>query len=269
MSAVTLTVVDVQPMGDALNRLVLSSPGLSKERIPEFFQGLHIKLFFKQAHQAELVLPQRDENGKIVWPSEEEKPLARTYSIVDFDAANHSITVDFVLHQDYGIASEFARLAKPGDQLGFAGPGPITMVRPNAKQYLLVGDLSATPAISAVLKTLASDNSVHVIIELESFNNKALVAQQYFNGREHQVTFVEQQFADKTHILELVHHLNIAESQQDWSIALAGEHLTVVAIRKYLRQMNFDKKSLYAVPYWRYQQNEETYHAQRHEVMDT
>ncbi|MEP1382313.1 MAG: siderophore-interacting protein [Paraglaciecola sp.] len=269
MSAIILTVTSVTPMGGALNRLVLSAPGLTSERIPKFYQGLHIKLFFKQPHQAELVLPQRDENDKIVWATADKKPLARTYSIVDFDAENHSITVDFVLHRDYGIASEFAKLAKPGDILGFAGPGLITMVDPTAKQHLLVGDLSAMPAIAAVLNTLTDDDSVRVFIELESGCDQALITQHYFTGREHQVTFVEQKFADKSQILELVSNLNIAETKQNWSIALAGEHLTVVSIRKYLRQMDFDKKALYAVPYWRNQQNEETYHAERHEVMDT
>lgn len=269
MSAIILTVTSVTPMGGALNRLVMSSPGLTSERIPKFYQGLHIKLFFKQPHQAELELPQRNENDKIVWPEANKKPLARTYSIVDFDAENHSITVDFVLHRDYGIASEFAKLAKPGDTLGFAGPGLITMINPSAKQHLLVGDLSAMPAIAAVLSTLANDSNVQVIIELERGSNQALITQQYFAGREHQVTFVEQKFADKSQILELIRKLNIAETKQNWSIALAGEHLTVISIRKYLRQLDFDKKSLYAVPYWRNQQDEETYHAQRHEVMDT
>lgn len=269
MSALTLTVKSVTPMGDALNRLVMSSPGLTSERIPTFYQGLHIKLFFKQPHQAELELPQRNENDKIVWPEANKKPLARTYSIVDFDAENHSITVDFVLHRDYGIASEFAKLARPGDTLGFAGPGLITMINPSAKQHLLVGDLSAMPAIAAVLSTLANDDSVRVIIELENGDNQSLITQQYFAGREEQVVFVEQKFSDKFEILTMVEKLKIADTKEDWSIALAGEHQTVVAIRKYLRNINFDKKALYAVPYWRHQHNEETYHAQRHEIMDT
>ncbi|WP_289031260.1 siderophore-interacting protein [uncultured Paraglaciecola sp.] len=269
MTAIILTLVSVTPMGGALNRLVLSSPELTSERIPAFFAGLHIKLFFKQPHQAELVLPQRDENDKIVWPEADKKPLARTYSIADFDAENHTITVDFVLHRDYGIASEFAKLAKPGDRLGFAGPGLITMVNPSAEQHLLVGDLSAMPAIAAVLNTLTLKDSVRVIIELERSVDQTLITQQYFAAREHQVTFVEQKFTDKSEILELVRNLQISNTKDQWSIALAGEHLTVVSIRKYLRQIDFDKKSLYAVPYWRNQQNEETYHAQRHEVMDT
>ena len=257
------------PMGGALNRLVLSSPGLTCERIPSFYQGLHIKLFFKQPHQTELVLPQRDKNDKVLWPDADKKPLARTYSIVDFDAENHLITVDFVLHRDYGIASEFAKLAKPGDVLGFAGPGLITMVNPQAKRHLLVGDLSAMPAISAVLNTLANDNSVTVIIELEKGGNQALITEQYFKGREEQVNFIEQNFSDKSALLKIVEQLNIEETKAQWSIALAGEHLTVVSLRKYLRQMDFDKKSLYAVPYWRNQQDEETYHAERHNVMDS
>lgn len=269
MSALILTVRSVTPMGGALNRLVMSSPGLTRERIPHYYQGLHIKLFFKQPHQAGLVLPQRDENDKIVWPDADKNPLARTYSIVDFDAENHSITVDFVLHRDYGIASEFARLAKPGDVLGFAGPGLITMVNPNAKLHLLVGDLSAMPAISAVLKTLANDDSVRVIIELEKGCNQALITEQYFTGREEQVNFIEQNFSDKSVLLKIVEQLNIEKNKSHWSIALAGEHSTVVSLRKYLRQMDFDKKSLYAVPYWRNQQDEETYHAERHNVMDT
>lgn len=53
------------------------------------------------------------------------------------------------------------------------------------------------------------------------------------------------------------------------SAFIAGENGAVLACRKQLIQdFGLSKKQLYAIPYWRRGQDEETYHERRHEIMD-
>lgn len=263
-----LRVVASENIGGLFQRITLSGDGLNAERIPPAWQGLHIKLFFRQPHQAALVLPYRKQ-GKIVWPAAENKPLARTFSIYAFDEAKQQLQVDFVRHNEYGIACDFATRAKPGDELGFAGPGPMQLVRGDTPSVLLIGDLAGVPAIASVAAALEVSCRAQLLIEVENEQQMAVVQQQYFANSRHNLRFIVQNYSDKTELLVQVQTLGIQHSPQQWGVAIAAEHQSVLAVRRYLRRLDFNKQQLYAVPYWHYQKNEESYHAQRHDVMDS
>ena len=268
MSALKLTVVESHTIGNLMQRLVLSGEGLAGDRIPDDFHGLHIKLFFKQTGQTELTLPTL-ENGKVSWPADALKPIARTYSIFNFDRETQQLTVDFVLHAAPGIACDFARNAKTGDTVGFAGPGPIRLANHQAQNFLIVGDLSAVPAISSIANTLPPLANAHILIELEDISESDVIFENYFPASRHTIHFLKQEFNDATNLIEALSRLEIRSDTQNWSITLAGEHYTVIELRKYFRHRGFNKDWMYAVPYWRHQLNEESYHLERHQVMDT
>jgi len=268
MQPLKLTVVKTYPIGHSMQRLILTGAGLTQERIPGNFGGLHIKLLFKKHNQEKLELPDF-KDGKLYWPAADKKPVARTYSIADFDVAKKELTVDFVKHSPSGIACDFATQCSPGDDIGFSGPGLKQLINTTASNYLLVGDLSAVPAISAVLKHIPQLKNTYVYIELENLNDVEDIKEQYFSNAPSQLTFVKQEFRPTETILPMIRDLPIPSASNDWSITLAGEHQTVVDIRKYFSEKNFHKTFVYAVPYWRKDFTEEGYHEFRHETMDT
>lgn len=80
-----------------------------------------------------------------------EKVVMRGYTLIDPDEENGRATVDFYRHQ--GCASNWARLARPGDtfdvsMLGSKDPRPAD----DPDEYVLVGDSAALPAINDLLE---------------------------------------------------------------------------------------------------------------------
>lgn len=266
MNALTLTVVRTESMGPALKRLILTGNGLA--RIPQQHAGLHIKLFFKTKIQTCLTLPSRDAMGKIQWPANDLKPIARTYSIAGYDRIANELAVDFVLHEAPGPAADFARSAQPGDELGFAGPGPVTLFNPDCQHHILSGDLSAVPALAAVAKVLPESATPTVFLELPQGVSISDIRTHYFpSTRTELITFQSTQPSAQLHLDTIAQHIREQIPTQT-SLTIAGEHSSVVFLRNEARKLGYPKANIYAVPYWRHTLNEETYHAERHDVMD-
>lgn len=224
--------------------------------------GAHIKLFFPNPDQQAPDLPFRNSLGKITWPNGK-KPITRTYTVRDFDEEQQLLVIDFVRHEDFGIAADWAKHASPGDLLGLAGPGGPARFKIDAEYWIFVGDLSAIPMIAASLEQLPKDAHGEVWIEIEDDSDQI-----HLNKPEH----IKLHWCKGPHELNnnIRHSLqNLDWKNKDISVSLAGENSTVVELRKILRQ-NFQlpKSNLYAVPYWKQGHNEEAYHEERHQVMD-
>jgi NADPH-dependent ferric siderophore reductase len=89
----------------------------------------------------------------------------RTFTPRYFDDRRRELTLDIVLH-DHGAATDWARAARPGDEVAVSGPGRSEDLDPSARSYLLAGDESAIPAIGQLLEALPGDHPVEVHIEL-------------------------------------------------------------------------------------------------------
>lgn len=97
--------------------------------------------------------------------SPEKLPTRRTYTVRESDPAAQTLTIDFVVHGDEGVAGPWARTARPGDSLVLTGAGGGYSPDPEAPWHLMIGDLTAVPAISAALDALAADAVGEVLIE--------------------------------------------------------------------------------------------------------
>ena len=266
MSPLTLTVVTSQPIADgALQRLKLTGEGL--QRIPDDYYGKHIKLLFKRDGQQRLQLP-IVEHGKVRWPDPAQKPFARTYSIYQYDRLRNELTVDFVAHQPAGVASRFASQARPGDELGFSGPGPATLIDRASRAFLLVADLSALPAVAAIAESLRYYQQLHILLELVEPRLAEQLIAQYLPTTAPYVRVVPQRFNPQQTLVEPFTNALAQLPEQGTSIVLAGEHSSVVTLRKICRDAGIARSALYAVPYWRHLQDEDSYHNERHEVLD-
>ena len=260
-----LTVIQSTRLAGGMQRVILTGDGLS--RIPQYHAGLHIKMLIPQAHQQQPVLPTWTEEG-IQWPAKELKPISRTYSIRHYDRELNHLTVDFVLHQEPGPASDWAQNCQPGDKVGFAGPGLTPLYDVTANELLLIGDKSAVPAINAVINEAATRHAsmkIRVLIEHQGDAPELEIEAQHQDA-DIEVQFLPQRIVPEQTILPAVAKLELDLTSA--SIMVAGEHHTVAAMIRTYKNAGINKKRVYAVPYWKYQHSEEAYHVARHEFMD-
>ncbi|AXE23893.1 siderophore-interacting protein [Streptomyces globosus] len=109
----------------------------------------HVKLLFPEP-DGSLRLP--EQNGTVLaWPRP--APTSREYTVRRHDPVAGEIDIDFALHGN-GLASDWARAARPGAVVHVAGP-PGGLVVPDAyDRYVLAGDITALPAIARRLEEL-------------------------------------------------------------------------------------------------------------------
>lgn len=255
-----LDVVKKTAIGEGLTRITLSGPEL--QGFPVRSEGSHIKLFIPQAHQVWPIMPTLSEKG-VRWPRVEEKPIVRTYSVRAYRESEQELDIEFVNHCPKSPASGWAQRASIGSKIGIAGPGGPNPILNPASWSLLAGDLSALPAISALLECGAIAGEAKVLIELDSMDQRIGL----YPTTKIDVQWVRR-IPGQQALLKAVQQVDIPLGVS-LSGFIAGESTFVVAARKYLcDQFGFTKSNLYAVPYWRRGQNEEAYHADRHEIMD-
>ncbi len=102
---------------------------------------------------------------KLIFPTPgEARPLMRTYTVRHHRDAE--IDVDFVIHDTAGPASQWALDTQPGDRILIGGPGPKKLVNEQADWFLLVGDMTALPAISVNLGLLPANARGYAVIEV-------------------------------------------------------------------------------------------------------
>ncbi|RUR00976.1 siderophore-interacting protein [Labedella endophytica] len=98
--------------------------------------------------------------------SPEDLPVTRTYTVRSVDAAARTLTIDFVVHGDEGLAGPWADHARPGDRLTFSGPGGGYAPDPAADWHLFAADQSALPATAAALEALPADARGIAVIQV-------------------------------------------------------------------------------------------------------
>lgn len=258
-----LEVVKAFDLSPAMRRIILGGEDL--HGFPVDSGGAHIKVFLPLAGQTRPRLPTLGPNGPI-WPPRDVKPITRTYSVRKYCAIKNELTVDFVLHGDHSPAAGWAQNAKPGDFLGVAGPGgPDPLLKP-APFHVLAGDLTALPAIAALLEELPQAAQGKVF--LWSPSSASRIELEHPPGVTLMWLHSSQQSCTDLMLSAVQEQLPLGW-RGELSAFIGGENSMVLALRQYLcEQFGLAKGSMYATPYWRYGQDEETYHQERHRIMD-
>lgn len=103
-----------------------------------------------------------------------QKPLMRTYTIRR--QREREIDVLFALHGEHGAgpATSWALSTKVGDAMTIRGPGPAKPSPANCEFYLIAGDMSALPAISANLERM--DRAARGVAVLEIQHEEDAIA---------------------------------------------------------------------------------------------
>ena len=152
-------VVRTSSIGTGLVRLTLGGEGT--DGFESHAPDEHVKLIFPEP-DGSLRLP--EPNGNMLrWPRP--RPTAREYTVRRYDPVAREIDIDVALHEG-GLASEWARAARPGSVLHVAGP-PGGLIVPHAyDRYLLAGDITALPAIARRLEELPGDVKGWAFVEV-------------------------------------------------------------------------------------------------------
>lgn len=213
----------------------------------------------------EVHFPTIDENHEWVYPPKEVAPSIRTYTHRGIDLEKNEVFIDFADHGDGGPASKWAREAEVGAKLGVMMRLDGKELYPEAEWYLLAGDATAIPVLSAILETLPETAKGICIIEVHGkedeqiLETKADIEFRWLHNDQPQIS---------SEIAEVIKSIDIPEISKFGYVAC--EFSSVKEIRTYLRkEKNWTSKELYAFSYWKAGKAENESQADRHEEKES
>ena len=185
-------------------------------------------------------------NGKSV--------ATRSYTVRRFDPDAQQIEMDFVVHGDHGIACAWAAGAAAGDEILAGGPGPKKLLNLTGEWYLIIGDMSALPAIGANLAHLPADATGTALIEiLDAADQQELTAP---SGVDIQWLVNPDPARSIDIVMNAVRALDWSQAQcEAW---VAGELDVVRSVRSFLKDdKGMQRQQMYASSYWQHGSTDE------------
>jgi NADPH-dependent ferric siderophore reductase len=190
---------------------------------------------------------------KFSFPHEDEHAV-RSYTVRSFDPDSLELEVDFVVHGDHGIASGWALRASAGDTINAGGPGPKKLLDLAGDWFLVVGDMSALPAIGANLARLPAHATGYALIEvLDEADRQSLEVPE--NVAVEWIVNPDPKQSARI-VMDAVKALDWLEGRcEAW---VAGELDTVKAVRSYLKsERELPRQQMYASSYWQFGSTDE------------
>lgn len=175
------------------------------------------------------------------------RPVSRDYTVRNYDAAQPSLDIDFVLHGE-GAAANWVRRARPGETLEFVGPSGRYRPDPAADWHVFAGDETALPAIQAYAAMLPPGASAAFYIEVpdaaEEQSSPGVDRPQACWLHRH-----DQEPGTSRRLDDAVRGLRLPPGQG--RIWLAGHTPTVRRIRAHLlNERGIDRRLVYAKGFW-------------------
>lgn len=234
----TLTVKTATNLTPNMRRVTLHGKELSS--FPKDAEGAYIKLLFNQPGVA--------------------KPTMRTYTVAEQRYEQNEIDVDFMLHNsnenstDHGIAAHWSLGANIGDIISVAGPGPAKFINIDADYFLLAGDMTALPALTANLKRLPKNAKGKAFIEILSEADKQDLAKP--DNVELHWVINDKPGSDESPLFNAIEKAHLTtEKLATW---IACEFKTMKKIRQYLKEeCSVERSHLYISSYWKKGNTEE------------
>jgi NADPH-dependent ferric siderophore reductase len=163
---------------------------------------------------------------------------SRYYTVVSF--ADGELVLDVVVH-DLGLVTEWAARDVVGETVTILEPKGSFAMPPSAGWLMLVGDLTATPAMARIAATI--DVPTRIWAEVPE------VPPGYFPGGA-DITWLEQPGDGQSRLAEVVERLDWPDGEgYFW---MAGESAQMRAIRKHLmREIKLPSTAYDVMGYWR------------------
>jgi NADPH-dependent ferric siderophore reductase len=124
-----------------------------------------LSITFKGEALSDFVSLSFDDHVKFIFPDAAGEQIRRDYTPTQYDPQQCELTLEFALHAE-GAATDWARRAKVGMEAVIAGPRGSMIIPPDYDWHLLVGDLSALPAITRRLKELPAGTRAIAVVEI-------------------------------------------------------------------------------------------------------
>ncbi len=174
-------------------------------------------------------------------------PVARDYTVRDYNSAESSLDIDFVLHGE-GPAASWARRVQPGETLEFIGPSGRYRPDPSSDWHVFAGDETALPAIQAYGEMLPADACAFLYIEIAD-----AAEQQPMPGSTHPtVRWLhrgDREPGTSTVLEDALRAVRLPPGQG--RIWIAGHTPTMRRIRAHLLdRRGIDRRALYVKGYW-------------------
>lgn len=181
-----------------------------------------------------------------------EDPLVRAYTARAYRPENLEIDIDFVLHEAAGLASDWARAAKPGDRLGIVEFEPPPSQRPasqrQADAFVMFADEAGIPAILTNLEEFPAGAKVYVFIEVAD----AAEEQPYKTKADATVVWLHRSGAKPGENLLVEAAKSMNWPSGDVYVTCCAEIKTGTLIRRHIRDDRGVKKGWYKTQaYWR------------------
>lgn len=196
----------------------------------------------------------------------QDKAARRVFTLRQFDAARASLAIDVLLHGP-GLASQWARQARPGDTLAMAGPRSGFSWTPGGEWLLAVVDETAMPALATIVEHTPASRPIHALLALQHESERAYFDALQQSHRHLQVTHLVRTPAQDAPDapapsaaagLEEAEDVARALNQARWpggqALAfIAGESLWTARLRACLESMpGRDWHHIHASGYWRH-----------------
>jgi NADPH-dependent ferric siderophore reductase len=227
-----LTINDISPH---MRRITLTGDALTD--FPEDKESAYVKAIFPDPNSSEKTPKLGFHLGF--------KKFMRSYTVRAFDKKNKTLAIDFAVNDHQGLATNWASQAKPGDLLGIAGPGDTKYPDLFAQKHLFFGDITALPAIAAILEQLNASAVGHAWIQVPTKQDiQQLLAP---TGIEIHWLVTVEKLTDKF----LVGLESQGSNLSSTAIFIAAEASKVKQLKAHLNsQCQYDKSKLYASAYW-------------------
>ncbi|OBF54401.1 siderophore-interacting protein [Mycolicibacterium monacense] len=176
-----------------------------------------------------------------VWFADGDKQHQRGYTLVNPDPSGDTVDIEFALHD--GVASQWARDARPGDTLEITVLGSnFALPVPRPAGYVIVGDTASLPAINSLLAAIG-DAPAQVFLEAGHEEDKQLPV-----ARTSDVTWVDRKNAGEALIETVAAAAFDAADHFGW---VACDNRTTRAVSKVFREdYKIPKKAIKAQAYW-------------------
>ena len=212
-------------------RVTLGTAELSDFRSEGFDD--HVKFLLPQAGLDRPNLPKLVD-GRPTFDGE--RPQARDYTPVRWDASKGTLVLEFALH-DNGPAAQWATKAQMGDWVGVAGPRGSMVIPKEFTWHWLLGDDSALPAIERRLAELPAEAKVTVRLQVAAADRRTL----------NTAAQLDLQWVDS--LPEAAKALELPEG--DGYVWAAGEHSDMAAIRAVMKDKAANPKRMRIAAYWK------------------
>lgn len=170
----------------------------------------------------------------------------RAYTPRSFDREARRLVLDFALHEA-GPATAWAMRAAPGDRLAMGGPRGSRLIEGPVRDWLLIGDETALPAIGRRVEELGADARVAALVAIpgpedaQDFATPAAL-------RAHWVHRPEAQATDPAPLLDALRLMPIGPETFVWIAAEAG---VARALRTHmLEERGHSPRWLFVAGYW-------------------